>query len=107
MTDVRIKNGDVVKNSRGMYEKINGAKARIQSALISMRVDKGSFVYDRTIGSCKNKVNMADEDALGRLELVLNEALVEYKDTNVEVLEIGKKVRLRIKSGDTIIEEVL
>lgn len=99
MVDVRIKNNDVVKNSSGRYEKITGEDALFQRAFICAAVKKGSFIYDRELGSRIKEINANAENAKDRFELVINEALVNCADTSAKVLGIGNKLRIRFTVG--------
>ncbi|MEE1219880.1 MAG: hypothetical protein U0L20_08165 [Ruminococcus sp.] len=107
MTDVKLENGDTVVNSGGAYEKISGVIAELQRAVISISAKKGAFIYDRALGSEKDKLDLTDKGFKDKLEIVLNEALVNYDNTSVEVLEAGEVIRVKIKVENNSVEEVL
>lgn len=107
MRDIKISNGDTVKDSSGNYIELNDRDAIFQRVLIYASTKLGSFVYDRTLGSEIAKIDVNSENAKERAELVLNEALTKFDDTYVKVLEYGEKLKLEITIGDeTRIEEV-
>ncbi len=107
MRDIKISNGDTVKNSSGNYVELNGSDALFQRVLIYITAKSGSFVYDRTLGSEITKIDKNSENAKERAELILNEALTKFENTYVKVLEYGDSLKLEITIGDeTRIEEV-
>ena len=108
MIDFKIKNGDSVTDSTGEYTKISGKDAEFQRAVICICSQFGKFIYDRNLGSAREKINPADENAQRRLELVLNEALAEFENVSVNVLEYSDKLRAEITINDEMrIEEIL
>lgn len=105
MIDVKIKNDDVVRNSSGRYETITGQDALFQRAFICAAVNKGSFIYDRQLGSRLGGIVVNAKNAKDTLDLIINEALVNCENTSAEVLRIGSKLRIRITVGDKSREE--
>lgn len=99
MVDVRIKNGDVVKDSAGRFDNITGNDALFQRALICIGTRLGSFIYDRNIGSYIGETEFDGDDAAERAELVINEALAQFEDTYAEVIEYGEVIKLKITIG--------
>lgn len=102
MTDVKITNGDVDVDSAGSPLRISGADARFQRALICLTVPKGSFIYDRELGTRQLNGSAA------RRELVFNEALARFPGERVSVTgttETGVTVRIFI-GGESRVAEV-
>ena len=107
MRDIKIQNGDTVKNSNGDYVELKDSDALFQRVLIYLTAKQGAFVYDRTLGSQVLQIDKNSENAKEKAELVLNEALTRFENTYVKVLEYGEKLKLEITIGDeTRIEEV-
>ena len=100
MTDVKIKDGDVVVDSTGKYEIISDKDALFQRAEICIGARLGSFVYDRQTGSEIRSINAEDDLAKEKAELVINEALAEFEDTKAVVLQYGDIIKLTITIGD-------
>ena len=100
MTDVKIKDGDVVVDSTGKYEIISDTDALFQRAEICIGARLGSFIYDRQTGSEIRSINAEDDLAKEKAELVINEALAEFEDTKAVVLQYGDVVKLTITIGD-------
>jgi hypothetical protein len=107
MRDIKIQNGDTVKNSGGNYIELKGSDVLFQRVLIYLTAKKGEFIYDRTLGSQVLQIDANSENANEKAELLLNEALTKFEDTYVKVLEYGEKLKLEITICDeTRIQEV-
>lgn len=107
MIDIKIKDGDTVKDSSGKLLKIEDTDTLFQRVLICIGAKSESFVYNRNLGSHLSEIDLSDENAKEKAELVINEALAEFEDTYVKVLEIGDTVKLEITmSGESRTEEV-
>ena len=100
MTDVKIKDGDVVVDSTGRYEIISDTDALFQRAEICIGARLGSFIYDRQTGSEIRSIKAEDDLAKEKAELVINEALAEFEDTKAVVLQYGDIIKLTITIGD-------
>lgn len=106
MTDIKIVDGDVAVDSTGKYIRLNEKEARFQRALISITASLGDFVYDRNLGA-RRIDNIGSDDALQRLELVLNEALARFEDTYVTIISFDDIAVVKITIDDeSRIEEV-
>ncbi len=49
--DTLLKNGDFSLSPSGIPIKISGIESIIQSAIIRLTIKKGSFIYDKSLGS--------------------------------------------------------
>ncbi|MCD8025630.1 MAG: hypothetical protein LUF33_01490 [Clostridiales bacterium] len=103
--DIKLENGDTVKDSSGRLVKISGADALFQRALICIKVGLDSCIYDRSLGCRGGDVSLDDEKARGRAELIINEALVNCADTSAEVLDVSDTIRVKINIGNESREE--
>lgn len=100
MIDVKIKDGDAIKDSTGNFIEISDSDALFQRVLICIGVSLGGFIYDRNLGSEIRAVDLGSEYAKEKAELVINEALAKFENTYVKVLDIGEALRLEITIGD-------
>lgn len=104
MIDAKLKNGDLTVDSAGSVIQISGKDALFQRAVICMTVPKGSFIYDRKLGTER----VAEDDGQRTAQL-FGEALAEYPDTTVRVVSISQEgvaaVRVTV-DGESRIEEV-
>ncbi len=100
MTDIKIKNGDDALDSSGQHEMISGTDALFQRVQICIGARLGGFIYDRTLGSYVREIVGDDALAKERAELVINEALAEFENTNASVSEYGDVVKLTVTIGD-------
>lgn len=102
MIDVKIKDGDVVTDSTGCPVYAEGADALFRRAVLRLTPPRGSFIYNRELGT-----EQCGEDR-AHTELLFAEALAGYADTQVRVLQIGDgvvSVQLTI-DGESRVEEV-
>ena len=100
IVDAMIKNGDVATDSTGRFIEISDSDVLFQRALICISAKLGSFIYDRQLGSQAEQVDMSDDNALQKVELVINEALAQYEDTYAKVIEFSDTIKLEITIGD-------
>ena len=107
MIDIKVKDGDTVKDSTGKLLEISDKDVLFQRVLICIGVKNESFIYNRNLGSRLSKLDFNAEDAKEKAELIINEALAEFEDTYVKVLEAGEAIKLEITIGnDSRTEEV-
>lgn len=71
MVDVKLSGGDVALDSSGAAVYIDGTDERFQRALVCLTVPRGSFIYDRTLGTRslgldKKRTELLFEEALTR-----------------------------------------
>ncbi len=106
MTDIKISNGDIAVDSAGRFIRLTEREAQFQRAIICITACFGSFIYDRNLGS-ERLDDISSENALQRLELVLNEALARFENTYVTVLSLKDFATVKITIDDeSRIEEV-
>lgn len=108
MTDYKITGGDNVLDCAGRPVRLDGNDAKFQRAFICASARLGGFIYDRTIGSRREEINLSDSSAGGRLQLVINEALARFENTCARVdeySESGMTLTITI-DGESRTEEV-
>ncbi|MCH5297365.1 MAG: hypothetical protein J1E85_06830 [Ruminococcus sp.] len=107
MIDCRIENGDISVDSTGRFVRITEKEALFQRVMICISARLGEFVYDRGLGSRRDKIERNGINDSQRLELVLNEALARFENTYVTVLEFSEKIKVKICiDGECRTEEV-
>jgi len=84
MIDYKLENGDLARKGLGDIQMVSGIEAKKQSMMIRLTVERGSFIYDETLGS--------------RLKLLYREKrsrVQEMADTYVrEALEAGEDIEI-------------
>lgn len=83
MTDVKLQNGEIQTDSAGRFVVITDKDALFQRAALNMTVPKGSFIYNRALGT-----EVCRDSNPDKRELVLGEALATYENTAVRVTGI-------------------
>ncbi|MEE0873226.1 MAG: hypothetical protein UIH27_07115 [Ruminococcus sp.] len=92
MTDIRLENGDAVRNGAPM---LTDSEARVQRVLVRTGVRQGSFIYNRALGS-EYTEDLSDAQA----QAVLNEALADCENTRVTLLSRDEGLLLGIVTED-------
>ena len=86
--DVIIKNGDVCVDNSGNYVMIDGFDEVVQQVLIKITSEKGSFIYDRNLGSeCALSKTLSDKPDIKVLEMLINESLAHMEDVYVKLTD--------------------
>lgn len=105
MTDVKLINGDVMRDSSGRYVMLEGADALFQRALNCVSAVRKGFIYDRALGCDPLEGGLTSPM---QAQLLINEALCDYDNTYARVLSVGESVRLRLSiNGESRTQEVL
>ena len=82
--DVMLKDGDVYLSSSGMTEYIRAAQEAAQRAMIAASTTKGSFIYNRSLGTdyaaLTDRGRMVDQ-----LDMLVREAAAGIADAEVGV----------------------
>lgn len=99
MRDIKLENGDVYTDAAGAAVLLSEEETAVQRVLIGAGAHRGSFVYDRTLGSDYR----ADMDA-PQAEAVVNEAFAQDGHTYIRVLESGEHLIVGIPAGDEIVQ---
>lgn len=69
----------------------------LQKAVLSAQIRKGSFVYNKDLGTELSLVDTKKPNALQTATMLLNEALIDEVDFKAEVLSIEKTADGRFK----------
>lgn len=108
--DVLIRNGDVAARSSGDYIYIDGLDEAVQRVRIAALTVKGSFIYDRGLGTDYGSLRADDELIVEKLDMLIKEACCDIADTDVEALSFNSETHTAvirvIYSGDATDTEV-
>lgn len=94
--DAKLKDKDICTDSTGEYVMIDGIEEIIQRAVISLTVPKGSFIYDKSLGSDYSDFRVND---IKQAEMIINESLVNIGNIYIKVKNIssdGNKIIMSI-----------
>lgn len=87
--DVKIDNKDIVLTDCGVPQYIDGIDEIVQRVKIACSVKKGSFLYDRELGSYAHTVDLSQQSALEKLEMIYKEASIDIPYTDLKVLSVN------------------
>lgn len=110
--DTLINNGDFETDSRGYPFVIRSAEEACQRASFLLATKKGSFIYDRSLGSDHDYL-LENADIEGCARLFCEEALSQQREISlgsVNVEEAEGRVRLSVEiifNGESRFAEVI
>lgn len=81
---LKLENGNYVLGPAGVPEETSGLGELLQDALLRLTVPKGSFPYDRELGSCLSRLDREEEHSLERAVSMANEALLGMPGVRAE-----------------------
>lgn len=92
--EIRLENGAVCANGLGLPETAEGLEATLQRVYNRLNAVRGSFLYDRSLGSRIPEMDLSVEEAAENALRFAQEALLDCPEITVE----GTKVL-----GNTVI----
>lgn len=92
ITDVLIKDGDIVLDSSGNTVMLSGIDAKFQRAMLCIKAKRGKFIYNRELGSHLDDVLASKNSSAQRAELEINEALAGFDNTFARVSQCGEQL---------------
>ena len=110
--DVKIENKDVKIQTTGEMDYVESLEELCQRVEIACAVTKGSFVYDRQLGSGNAELDVNDERLSEKLTMLFKEATIDIPCTDIRVIEVNEKdggyfAKIEIVNGiDIIVTEV-
>ncbi len=87
--DTALKNGDFCLGTTGKPFLISGAKEILQRALIRLTVKKGSFIYDKNLGSRLYTLKSSTGNLKNTASILVNEALADMKEVKVDSVDVS------------------
>lgn len=82
--DTAVSNGDFVCDSRKNPIEVNGYEELLQRILIRLGVKKGSFIYDKDLGSRLYTLKSTDMNLNEKALSLVREALIDINEVIVE-----------------------
>lgn len=82
--DTALLNGDFLCDSRGFPIKIFGTNELLQRVFFRLSIKKGSFIYDRNLGSELYKLNIYEENIESKAMALIKEALIDMENVIVK-----------------------
>ncbi len=89
--DIKISNKDIVLNSNCSPEMVTDFQEIIQRVNICCNVPKGSFIYNRNLGSEIRLVDFSKKDAIKKSQMLLNEAIIGIAGASIRISDIIKE----------------
>lgn len=74
--DIKLTNGDIGVSSSGEYDYVTGIDEALQQAILCTKIKKGSFIYNKALGTELRNIDIKSPVALKTAEMLLNEALM-------------------------------
>ncbi len=107
MVDIKLRNGDIVLTPAGSFAVLSGGAARLQGAKNALNIRRGSFIYDRELGSRLEEITGSDDYAKYSARLAAMEALAPREKVRAEILTVGDSLTVRLSAdGETEETEV-
>ena len=99
--DTALSKGDFLRDTRNLPIQISGVKEILQKVLIRLNVKKGSFIYDKDLGSNLYKLSANTKNLQNKARAIVIEALKPIKEVSVlEVLtkltNLGENVEIHV-----------
>ena len=82
--DTAVSNGNFICDSRKHLVELNGYDEILQRVLIRLGVKKGSFVYDKKLGSRLYTLKATDGNIAQRALSLVREALIDIGEVTVD-----------------------
>lgn len=102
MYDLKVKDGGTVFLGN-TEEKVYDVDSIFQRIELCLSLDKGSFIYNKNLGSTIPKFDYSTEEDLAQLEMYINQCVFNIVNTRVTVLSVDKEkktVNISLKLGN-------
>lgn len=110
--DVKIENKDIKVQSTGEMVYVGSLEELCQRVGIACTATKGSFAYDRQLGSESLEYELDDDRLAEKLTMIFKEATIDIPCTDLRVIDVYEKddgyfAKIEIVNGiDIIMTEV-
>ncbi len=94
--DVKIENKDIATDSCYSPLYIQGIEEIAQRVKIACTIKKGSFVYDANLGSFAHTVDLSDDMAQEKLEMIFKEATIDIPYTTLRITKLDKGNKIAV-----------
>jgi len=103
--DIKIKDSDICVAPCGEYVLAEGIDEVLQRVLINVQIKKGSFIYNKKLGTDLTSLDPDDPNVLKNAEVLLREAVMNSVDAKINVLSFmpmeNGNLKLRFSVEDT------
>lgn len=108
MYDLKVKDGGTVFLGN-TEEKVYDVDSIFQRIEMCLSLNKGSFIYNKDLGSTIPKIDYTVEENLAQLEMYINQCVFGIVNTRVNVLSVNKekqtiKISLKLNHKEYIRE---
>lgn len=108
MYDLKLKDGGVSFQGN-LDEKVYDVNSIFQRIEMCLSLNKGSFIYNKDLGSTIPKIDYTVEENLAQLEMYINQCVFGIVNTRVNVLSVNKekqtiKISLKLNHKEYIRE---
>ena len=86
--DTALKDGDFYLGTTGKPIAISGIKELLQRVLIRLTVRKGSFIYNKNLGSNLYTLKNTNKDIKNQAIIMVKEALADMKEIEVDDISV-------------------
>lgn len=90
MMDTLLVNGDIGVSHNGEYQTVQGINEVLQKLMLCAKIRKGSFIYNKTLGTELAGIDLNSSNALKTAGQLLNEAIVDDYGFVAEAEKIEK-----------------
>ena len=97
--DIKIKDSDVCIDPCGEYVFAEGIDEALQRILINVQIKKGSFVYNKNLGTDLTDLDPDDSNVLRNAEVILRESVMDSVCAKIKVLSFERMENGNIKLG--------
>lgn len=92
--DIKLKDGDILSQPNGYYTYISGIEDALQKVSLAVKIPKGSFIYNKELGSGLYSINAEDSLAVEKAQILLDEALM-----NTDIKAVVSAVEAKADGG--------
>lgn len=108
MYDLKLKDGGVSFQGN-LDEEVYDVDSIFQRIEMCLSLNKGSFIYNKDLGSTIPKIDYTVEENLAQLEMYINQCVFGIVNTRVNVLSVNKekqtiKISLKLNHKEYIRE---
>jgi len=103
--DILVNNGDIFTQADGRRVEIRGINEAVQRVRIATLTAKGSFIYDRSLGTDYSGVSASDPLLKERMDMLYKEACAGIQGVGVRVLNVDSSemtVAIEVSTADDI-----
>lgn len=89
--DIKLENGDIAALPSGDYISVKGIDEVLQRAVLCAQINKGSFIYNKALGTELRSIDIKSATALKTAQVLLEECLMKEADCSIKVRSLEEK----------------